>query len=504
MIDSKNKLESNVLSVNSLEDRDNPYRCIFAVDMLNEGWDVLNLFDIVRLYNTRDPTGNTQKGSKIVGKTTTSEAQLIGRGARYFPFQIHTEETADKRKYDSDLDHEMRICETLIYHSTSNPKYIHELRTALVENGVLPTKSSVGEVSIKPEIKKFFNSGHIYLNKRVKLSESSGLDFKNIFSATHLKANSDSFATISSRIFEGLVEDRFENKTENIHLNLVGIPMLESVLEYYPGLYFNKLLQMFPNLNSTIEFITSNDYLGHLTFDHSYIDVNFQSSKSQEKITVIKQIIGQIEAVLTSEKTEYVGSKEFIPEKLTKVFHDKSLNFSNDESSNAEFGKSILDNYSSQYFLDISKRDWFCHTDFFGTSEEKLLVHYFEKNIELLQKRFEQILLFRNEKFFKLNNFDNGAVFEPDFVLFLINETPNGRETLQIFIEPKGKHLLAKDSWKEKFLLAIEYDAELMMLIDNINFHVLGLPFYNHEITEKSFDIYLKQKLEECDSYFTH
>ena len=47
---------------------------------LNEGWDVLNLFDIVRCYTTRDA-----KAGKP-GKTTVAEAQLIGRGARYFPF----------------------------------------------------------------------------------------------------------------------------------------------------------------------------------------------------------------------------------------------------------------------------------------------------------------------------------------------------------------------------------------------------------------------------------
>ena len=29
----------------------NGIRAIFAVDMLNEGWDVLNLYDIVRLYD---------------------------------------------------------------------------------------------------------------------------------------------------------------------------------------------------------------------------------------------------------------------------------------------------------------------------------------------------------------------------------------------------------------------------------------------------------------------
>jgi len=60
--------------LNALEDRNNEIRVIFAVDKLNEGWDVLNLFDIVRLYDTRDGKDNK------VGKTTMAEAQLIGRG----------------------------------------------------------------------------------------------------------------------------------------------------------------------------------------------------------------------------------------------------------------------------------------------------------------------------------------------------------------------------------------------------------------------------------------
>ncbi|MGN5420152.1 DEAD/DEAH box helicase family protein, partial [Neisseria meningitidis] len=36
--------------LNNLEAADNPIRAIFTVDRLTEGWDVLNLFDIVRLY----------------------------------------------------------------------------------------------------------------------------------------------------------------------------------------------------------------------------------------------------------------------------------------------------------------------------------------------------------------------------------------------------------------------------------------------------------------------
>ena len=76
--------EKNQILLNTLEDENNPIRAIFAVQKLNEGWDVLNLFDIVRLYEGQNSGGS----SKRVGKTTMSEAQLIGRGARYFPFAL--------------------------------------------------------------------------------------------------------------------------------------------------------------------------------------------------------------------------------------------------------------------------------------------------------------------------------------------------------------------------------------------------------------------------------
>lgn len=49
--------EQNQILLNTLEDENNPIRAVFAVQKLNEGWDVLNLFDIVRLYEGRDGKG---------------------------------------------------------------------------------------------------------------------------------------------------------------------------------------------------------------------------------------------------------------------------------------------------------------------------------------------------------------------------------------------------------------------------------------------------------------
>lgn len=144
-VNSKEESEEKQLAINSLEDAQNPYRVVFAVDKLNEGWDVLNLFDIVRLYDTRDA-----KNGKP-GTTTIAEAQLIGRGARYCPFFFADGLSRDRRKFDEEPDHALRIGEELYYHSAYNPKYIQELNVALEEIGIRANEEELGARRIKRE-----------------------------------------------------------------------------------------------------------------------------------------------------------------------------------------------------------------------------------------------------------------------------------------------------------------------------------------------------------------
>jgi type III restriction enzyme len=89
VINNEKSSEEHQIELNQLEGDKNEYRAIFTVKMLTEGWDVLNLFDIVRL--------DESKGTK---STTLSEAQLIGRGARYFPMSISTGDEMYQRKLD--------------------------------------------------------------------------------------------------------------------------------------------------------------------------------------------------------------------------------------------------------------------------------------------------------------------------------------------------------------------------------------------------------------------
>ena len=161
---SSDNNKGNQLLVNSLEDLDNPIRLIFAVDMLNEGWDVLNLFDIVRLYDTRQ----SKSGGKI-GSYTIKEAQLIGRGARYCPFVVDDEELKFKRKFDGDISNPNRILETMYFHSKNDSRYISELKNALIETGLQAPDPIILEYRLKDEFKDsdFYKKSYVFSNKRL-------------------------------------------------------------------------------------------------------------------------------------------------------------------------------------------------------------------------------------------------------------------------------------------------------------------------------------------------
>src|SRR5699024_6972203 len=144
----------------------NLYRVIFAVARLTEGWDVLNLFDIVRLSD--DPKA---KGTKA---TTMSEAQLIGRGARYYPFLLNNERSFTRRFEDDGKD--SLILETIHYHTINEPQYLKNLVSALDEMN-LPSgedkKNPLLDVKVKPSFKRteIWKHGKIYYNETVEVTD---------------------------------------------------------------------------------------------------------------------------------------------------------------------------------------------------------------------------------------------------------------------------------------------------------------------------------------------
>ena len=467
-----NNVEKQLL-LNSLEDKKNNKRIIFAVDMLNEGWDVLNLFDIVRLYDTRSSASYTIK-----------EAQLIGRGARYCPFLVNEEQEKFKRKYDFDLDNKYRILETMLFHSIDDSKYISELKKALIEIGLQEKDMIERKYILKDEFKNtdFYNHGYVFSNSRI---EKTRENIYEIEEDLKYKVFYPKIKNKNAKI-ENLIGNKNEKISDDIEIKKIKLSEIDyNILSgsaiYFNELKFNILKEKYPNLKSLKEFLSGENYLGNVAIEFKYAKGSEITGKDiyrelkQEVFPVICKHINEI-------KTEYEGREEFKPYEIKNIIKDKTIYLSS--VNNEGKGESQIETSNNELKLDLSMENWYVYNDNYGTTEEKKFVKYFKNEIKpkLDEKNFEYYVI-RNERFSELAlySFDKGERFEPDYLLFIKNKNnDNKSEEYQIYAEPKGEQLLLKDKWKEGFLLEIEEKQKTM----KNNHKIIGLPFFNGKGTK--------------------
>lgn len=477
-VDDSHSLESAQVLLNTLEDSENHIRAIFATQKLNEGWDVLNLYDIVRLYNSRDSDNNK------AGATTVQEAQLIGRGARYFPFEYGIGNDKMKRKFDSDTQNDLRILEELHYHSKTNSRYIQELRSELTESGIIDERSIRRKITVKDQFRKsnFWLTGYIYVNSREKnLNE-------NILSLKDARVNFDESAVANiyslptravreTSLFSGAIGMKNAEgvQTRQIALKKLGMNVLRTSLWDIHNGSFAALKRVFGGLNSLENFIGSEEFLGSLKVSVSGTPSQLDNLAQEEKRQIARFVIEKILADAAKEEFEYKGSNIFKPISVKEVFgQEKELKL----EEGSERTKPI-----SEFELGI--QDWFAQNEIWGTSEEKEFIKFIKNSLHEMESQFNEIVLFRNEKHFPLYSFQNGEAFYPDFVLFMKTKDKSNQLAYQVFIEPKGDQFLDDEStfvrsgegWKQDFLLNIAPEHKLV--IENEKFRLVGLPFFN-------------------------
>lgn len=478
--------EKNQILLNTLEDENNPIRAVFAVQKLNEGWDVLNLFDIVRLYEDRD--GKDGKP----GKTTLSEAQLIGRGARYYPFALEEGQDKFTRKFDDDISNDLKTLEELYYHTKEDSRYISEIKAALIAQGSMDPKVDdliSKQLSLKLEFKKtdFYRDGHVFYNKKVPKS------FDNIKSFADLGVKKTNYRhTLSSGVgrmskalafeLESPLSDSEILKSEDILLakdetkpkkRFVPQHIIRFALSQNPFFYFDSLSHYFPSVGSLSNFIESSDFLAGLEITFSGTANRLKEISHFDYLQALNGLLQNIEADIKSNSTEYEGS-DYIKEPVHKVFKDKEIKVYKD-SERAD-GQETL----------VANEPWYVYNANYGTSEEKKFVELFSRRFEGLNQKFENIYLIRNEREIKI--FDKlGRAFEPDFLLFC-KQRDGEQVTFQVFIEPKGEHLKGHDKWKEDFLKEIRTEQKTIK-IHTDTYLITAVPFYHYN-NENEFKTY--------------
>ncbi|GAA8372842.1 DEAD/DEAH box helicase family protein [Helicobacter pylori] len=443
---NEKELEKGMLLLNSLEDRDNPKRVIFSVDKLNEGWDVLNLFDIVRLKN------------KASQKDTTKDAQLIGRGARYYPFSYNDFKPSHiefyQRKFD--FSNPLSALERLDYHAIYDSEFIAKLKKELQDLGLGLIEKEKTTIPLTPtkRFKCYYAS-----NTKDKKKNLFNKDYTGPVEATLQSLHVPLFGF---NVREKQVDFKEENKGDRTYY----IPY---ILDKIPINYFLKALNLknldFKTLKKAFKKHAFNNKVGFIEQYILPLKTNFHKSQKFDNNEILLKlavyIIENLKDTLLKEQDKPSVSALELKEFET---HNKSL-------SASELEKDIPF-YEWLLFKDMRKLD---------SKLEREFLDFINKNKEILDKKFKEWCVLRNDHFAELKVFCNienspfyAQGFEPDFILFAQTHEDEFLG-FTCYMEAKGEHLGPSNAWKKEFLEMLENPT---LKSHNKKLHLKGLPFF--------------------------
>ena len=457
--------ESVAQKLNTLESPDNPIRSVFAVAKLSEGWDVLNLYDIVRI------------GEKnIKPNDTNAEAQLIGRGARYNPF-IYKGKKSYARRFD-DRKPEIQLLERLYYHTINNPQYLENLRKSLDAIN-LPvnedTKYKIYTAKVKNSFKRTntYKHGNVYYNKVEVVPEDHYDSIQKYGFDPDTTEPIDMIGTTTEhKIDTGADKDNsslFPIINAAVFSNTSDKALIRTAISFNPFYRFESLKKKCPTLTSVNEFLTSNNWLGHAVVRVRV--ANRHHLTPQERLMAVEKYLLRVQNALVNNFQRSKGTNQFEKVAISEVIgdYDKRVGDSFNDPKAAKIGP-----YS------MKGKDWYAYDYAIVDQLEMDFIDRLSAEIPSFKKKYDQIYLLRIDERntdFKLHDFGESVYryegYMPDFIMYLRNED----YIYQIYMEPKGTAFVEKDRWKEELLERID-PKNVILLEDNDDVKLFGVKFY--------------------------
>lgn len=468
--------EDNAHLLNSLESQNNPIRAIFAVAKLNEGWDVLNLFDIVRI----------SEGASEKKVTTDSEAQLIGRGARYFPYSFN-EEKSYVRRFDI-LNSDLKALESLHYHTINNNTYINNLEESL-EDANIQVKEDVFErlsAKVKAKFKQnpIFKEGKIYINKLISttIEDYNSLEDYGAVDSYDIPLN-----TVIEQKYGKKEQISTEVDTHEITWKVDKI-YIQKAIQRYPFFQFSNLKEYVPAISSMKDFIENKEFLGnaklHITLP---IDKEIVNIPPIDKLKMVEEFIKYLEKKIRKNYMKERGTPVFEGVSFSKLINDYQVELSKVNASISSMNEVVKSR-------NMRDHDWYIYDKAIVNSWESSFIDFINDYIDDLKQKYQEVYLIRNERKVKIVEIDGIKGFMPDFLLYLKDEN----HTYQVFLEPKGDHLRKQDQWKEDLLISLSKREDIEILAENGEVRLLGIKFYSETTKYKNeFREDFKEKLLE-------
>lgn len=470
-----------------LDDPRNTIRAIFSVNALNEGWDVLSLYDIVHFDISESK------------KVSLQDIQLIGRGARLCPYELPRQYKQDKedntildlfgsrglefdkykRKFDNDPFDTGRVLETFVYHFVKTGTFLENLQRDLLGEGIISEGVEKKTITMKEKFlaSETYKKGFVLVNQTVKRTKTKGEEVDTTFNriikagSYNLRARGLSDAE-QNQIIAGKKVDVIRITEEFFPMPIIRKALVSAEANFFR---FNNLCEHIVGINTIDELIEKYLPLYEIKYTYEEGKSISQLNPGEKLQLLVGVILPEVRKAIDLNMPRVTGSKKFRPVSLSQVFgREKNIYLmsfptvdpvtgekvfmSNDERAKAQ---SDHDNPDLQY--DVKHADWYAYSENYGTSEEKKFVKYVASQIDDLRNKYKgaEVYVIRNELDYWLFSPQDGRRFSPDYML-IVNDVANGEMYYQVLIEPKGGHLLEQDAWKEQALISLADDAEVL------------------------------------------
>lgn len=506
-----------------LDNPRNNIRAIFSVNALNEGWDVLSLYDIIHF----DISANK--------KVSMQDIQLIGRGARYCPYALPSNYRHDqgnqldmfnmnrasdkyKRKFDDDPLDTGRALKTMVYHFVKTGVFMDNLIRDLRGEGII--NNGVAERTIRMKSKfmasETYRCGVVLVNsiiKRVRTTdEEIDTTFNQPIKASRYRLQSAGLSDREQNNYEASQLSRHIRMTDEFFSRrIIEKALFKAENNFFR---FNNLQNHIPGIHSIDELI--DNYLPKYDIAYFYQDGKdiYNLDAKEKLLLLVNTILPEVRKKIDLNMPQEIGSREFKPVLLSDIFEREKTIYllafpvDNDDGSMTyvapdERAKAQSDDDNPRLQYDIRNAEWYAYDENYGTSEEKLMVKWLAGQMPTLYEYYPgcEIYLIRNELDYFIFSPKDGRRFSPDYLL-IINDVRRHEIYYQIIIEPKGGHIIAKDKWKQQVLLDLNnlnqttdtssiygagitvHEPAVKNWLDSNGYRIIkpiGLPFYNHD-----------------------
>ena len=472
-------------ALNTLESPNNFYRVVFAVAKLTEGWDVLNLYDIVRI----EQEAKTNKTATMV------EAQLIGRGARYYPF-LKDGVRSYQCRFDGETGNDSLILETLHYHTMNEPQYLKQLVASLKEMD-LPTGKDEKNPPIEIKLKKSFKQTEVYKNGKIYYNEPEEVsaDYFVSLDSYGIQHKQDITRNFYSAIQEvSYLDEGVQNETKQIHVAKFDERYIKKAIQKISFYQFDNLRHYLPNIDSMSDFIYGENWLNTRNIK---LFVNVPLTFTSDLLSpndILDLTVGLLKEYETKIKSGFIkqrGTNKFVGYPISNYLTDYKKRIPRVDSNTL----------TTQIITATEvKEDFFVYETAIMNQLEHQLLERIKSRMGLLREKYgKNVYLFRMDENMhresakaeklKLHQYGNrkrydGTVadihvqgFQPDFILFLEDKEVQ----FQIFIEPKGMsgERFEKELWKEDLLLYMSENHGEIDFVDQVGkVEIHGLKFY--------------------------